>query len=244
MSINPLSLFVNRGGLYWTFNLDNEYQNEIINKIYYAEKNHKIYLFDHSFYEEDGCDILEIKVIGSLNKKKGNNYREQHIVKLNTIVEDVFCTGSRFTCSCKDFLYRSEQYDIVCKHIVFILCKIGGIYDKEYFKTKILTAHQTEYIFNLMKNERLWRNINVSIKYLNDDFKNMRELEQDETCTICFDDLKNRDTISCPECFNIVHETCMKKWLDINKSCVHCRSDKWVSYDKETIDCKIIKNEF
>lgn len=247
--MNTLSLFLTRG-LYWSLNLDNEYQNEIVHKVYYADPNYKMYLIDYEIHEGKKCDegsdedigdILEIRILGSLNKKGGKKCREEHIVKLNTIVDNLFCVGSEFTCSCKDFLHRSKSHNIVCKHIVFILCKISGIYDREYFKTKLLTSYQTEYIFVIIKNERLWRNTSVSIKYLNNNFKNQKELEEGDICNICLDDIKKDTTLLCPDCLNTVHEGCMKVWLDINRSCVFCRSEQWINYDKDTLDCQIIK---
>jgi hypothetical protein len=249
----------NEGLGYEFFESDNTRQNEIIHGVFNGSVNSKMYLKDYNIYEdeEDECEILEIKILGGLNKKDGQNCRKEYTIKLTTLVEKNFCVGATLSCNCRDFLYRSKQNDTVCKHITFILCKIAGIFDEEYFRTKILAAFHTEYIFNMIRNKRLWMNSAVSIKYLNDYFKyNYKEIkgevkgksddetEDDDICYICYEDLikeKEHENLSCPECFNKVHEECMKKWLTINKSCVFCRSDEWINYDMETLNCKITK---
>lgn len=229
------------------FQTDNDHQNEIIHSVFNESENSKMYLMDYNIYEDEckECEMLEIKILGCLNRKGGQNYRKEYNIKLTTLVEENFCVGSTLSCNCRDFLYRSKQNDTVCKHITFILCKIAGIFDEEYFRTKILAPFHTDYIFNMMKNKYLWRNSNLSIKHLNDYFKCNEikgQREDEDTCYICYDNLtKEKGNLSCPECFNIVHEECMKKWLSINKSCVFCRSDEWINYDMETLNCKITK---
>ena len=210
------------------------------------ETNYRItmYLLDYNIIPEEMIEdqvlegeILEIKIVGSLNKKNGQDYREEYIIKLHTIIENFFCIGARFTCNCKDFSYRCVRNDSICKHITFILCKIAGIFDDDYFRTKILAAYHTEYIFKMVKSERTWRNSAISIKYLNDYFKPRKEIELNDFCNICYDDFDltkdDNKIVACPECCNIVHEKCMKKWLSVNKSCVYCRSEEWVNYDMD-----------
>jgi len=38
-----------------------------------------------------------------------------------------------FTCSCMDYKLNSTRMQRVCKHICFVICKFGGIYDPTYF---------------------------------------------------------------------------------------------------------------
>ena len=65
-----------------------------------------------------------------------------------------------------------------------------------------------------------------------------------EVCVICFNELKlDQLMVMCPECRNIIHIDCMKKWLNMGKTtCVYCRSSIWNQYNKEEKKEKYNKN--
>jgi hypothetical protein len=47
-----------------------------------------------------------------------------------------------------------------------------------------------------------------------------------EDCPVCYNTLnEENETRKCPECENAVHKDCLDKWLNVNKTCVFCRSD-------------------
>lgn len=51
---------------------------------------------------------------------------------------------------------------------------------------------------------------------------------EDEDCPICCDSLRVA-LVRCPECKNVMHASCMAKWLSTvpNKTCGYCRSTMW-----------------
>jgi hypothetical protein len=71
----------------------------------------------------------------------------------------------------------------------------------------------------------------------------LSEKHESDVCGICFNELK-LDTLMamCPDCHNIVHINCMKKWMNMGKdTCVYCRSSIWKNYKKEEMKEKGIK---
>ena len=61
------------------------------------------------------------------------------------------------------------------------------------------------------------------------------KVDNDESCVICFNDFSLTDNIAaCPSCKNILHMTCMKKWLNMGKhTCIFCRNTVWKDLKKE-----------
>lgn len=195
--------------------LDNEYQSEIILKLICGYSG-TIYLED--FIDDVLSDTMTISVLGSRNSKG----REKYYVT----IKDNQCT-----CTCKDFLYRSKKHNIVCKHITFIICKIACIFDYDYFETKKLSEYQINLIRDILHNNALWKNRDLSIKNLNEEFtKNEKEFNPDDSCPICYELLKDKNTVSCPNCNNYIHKDCMDTWLETKNTCVYCRSYDWQNY--------------
>ncbi len=76
----------------------------------------------------------------------------------------------------------------------------------------------------------------------NSKFVVTRELEPDNDCPICFDILKVENSFQCPTCSNVIHQTCMKKWLLTGrKNCVYCRGDWSELVSKKEPDNEIPK---
>lgn len=61
--------------------------------------------------------------------------------------------------------------------------------------------------------------------------------EKCDDCPICFGEFDLSTTMAvCPECRNILHLECIKKWIGMGKStCVYCRSKVWKEYRKEEL---------
>ena len=69
--------------------------------------------------------------------------------------------------------------------------------------------------------------------------------ENNNLCSICYEDLidlngangneakkSDEEIVKCPDCKNIFHEDCVKKWLNIgNSTCVYCRSHVWRDFN-------------
>lgn len=193
-------------------------QQDILYNIYYNSEANS-YLVD---LEENEYEVL-LKILGSLKKNK----RESYIITLNKTI------GS-FSCSCKDYTYRCQQKGIVCKHISFVLCKVLKLLDTNVFRLNKLSSEQLDKSITLLKSSSVWKNKNISTRYINYEFKHSnRTFDENEPCPICYEKLGNIEILSCPDCSNYVHTTCMKVWLSqLDKTCIYCRSDKWYDFDE------------
>ncbi len=193
--------------------MDNDYQSEILLKLFCGYSG-SMYLENY----EECSDCIKIHILGARN----NNGREKYTITIK---------NKRFSCTCKDFTYRSKKNDIVCKHITFIVCKVAHILDHHFFKTKQLSDVQLNIIQGILNNNNVWNNRTVSVKGLNNEFITQeRKYEPEEACPICFEWFQNQDVVSCPQCKNYIHKTCMDIWLERNNNCVYCRSYDWRKY--------------
>ena len=147
------------------------------------------------------------------------------------ILKDIY-----LTCNCPDFFAKK----MFCKHICFVICFIGRIYDENVFIRKSLNNFQKEIItlrilnncFNEpdIINDFLINKYKNKILKLNDNVILKRNI-QDE-CPICYlemnenikDDNK-KDIFTCSKCNNCVHMNCMLIWIKNKKNCVYCREE-------------------
>jgi hypothetical protein len=85
---------------------------------------------------------------------------------------------------------------------------------------------------NVLKNNNIWKNRELSIKNINVEFNNNKKcLDINESCPICYEYLKDETKcISCPDCKGYIHKDCMNVWLETKKSCVYCRSESFKYY--------------
>jgi len=206
--------------------LDTLIENKSIN-VY--QKNTLCKLNHSTFYLVDYIDTDNIHCIKILGDVKNNGTREEYNIKLH---------NKQFSCNCKDFIYRSKKYDIVCKHISFLVCKVGNIYDINYYITKILSdTYYTQFI-NIITSKTLW-DTDISINNINKKFKqNKKELSSDDVCPICYDELLNTEIISCTNCNNYIHTHCIKVWLEKHNTCVYCRDTCFSNYISNLFEFK------
>ncbi len=150
-------------------------------------------------------------------------------------------------CDCPDALCECNGAGCYCKHICFVLIKIGQINDPTIFQRKVLTIEEKDKIFKRVQSIAIDRDVvnrevleaykkaqeelNIDESYeLTDnrfDAKDARNLNED--CSICYNKLDNdkkNEMRCCPSCKNAVHTECVTKWLTINKCCVLCRTEK------------------
>lgn len=56
-------------------------------------------------------------------------------------------------------------------------------------------------------------------------YKNMPNKKENTSCPICFDEYDDSSMVSSTKCLHFFHKECLKKWIDVNKTCPICRTD-------------------
>lgn len=143
-----------------------------------------------------------------------------------------------FWCSCPDHKFNSTKKDMVCKHICFLVCKVGKVLDPAFFVDKRLTQAQFDAFKAVAENtQQLLTDLTICRPPDNVTQELFRSrakpIAADDLCPICFDDFVEDDAVpllSCPTCKNYTHEECMRVWLERNRICVYCRSDVWTKF--------------
>jgi hypothetical protein len=204
------------------------------------KRYHKI--FEDELYLIDFNDKLEFNISGSTK----NIYK-------------VVIIDGKFDCNCPDNKSWAKKYHVVCKHTCFVLFKVIKLFDNNFVSN---IQNQTQFFTTLKLSDQELDKINIFIKNKNitsdiinqdliDKFnklktesnvnifaKSTKHIDMDDECPICYDILLMENDISkllsCPECKNYVHNKCMEKWLEYNKTCVYCRSDIWKNNGKES----------
>ena len=197
--------------------IDNDYQIDIVLKLFcgYTGYSGNLYLSDYS------KKTNTVYILGSRNSRG----RETYTVNIDKHTHSL-------TCNCKDFQFRSKRFDIVCKHIAFLICKVGYILDAGYFKSKVLTDNQYNRIISILDNNTIWKNKFLSVKNINKEFQIKNDtFNSNEPCPICYDVYGDTQlNICCPQCKNYIHKKCMDIWLETNQNCVYCRSKIFSEY--------------
>jgi hypothetical protein len=214
----------------------NVHQKEALSKLDSALYGTEIYL---SSYEKNTSQDKKkqgtegtFTILGTL--KKGG-VREEYEVKMYKPNADPKGT---FWCSCPDHKFNSAKKDMVCKHICFLVCRVGKFMDVNFFNTKKLSPEQFESLQSKMENiQTVLKDPSISrpkTSITADLFHSCtKPLDPNDICPICYDDMfdaAKQDVLSCPTCLNYVHKSCMSVWLERKDSCVYCRCDCWKLY--------------
>jgi hypothetical protein len=79
-----------------------------------------------------------------------------------------------------------------------------------------------------------------------DKYQVEKDLDENQECMICFDLMgKISECIGCPMCHNLIHKTCMEKWLENGqKTCIYCRSEVWKDYGKKHSEKAALENQY
>lgn len=215
--------------------VDNPNQVIILNRIITDREYSKIYL---SGYEPNPSMTGKkanlygtVKVLGTYNEKKKS--RDEYEIRIQK--DD---PKGMFWCSCADHKFNSTKKNIVCKHICFLICKIGKVLKPEVFQNKKLSDEDLQVLLNkLTSSGDIWEDKTIAKildKITLDTFKQFIKAI-DDCCPVCFNDLTDADKpclLSCPTCKNYIHAECAEIWMEQKLTCAMCRSDFWKHYDK------------
>lgn len=215
--------------------LTNEYQQEALRKLLARDENSHVYL---SKYETNtSTDRKKQGIQGTFTilgtMKKG--VREEYEVKM---YKPGASEKGTFWCSCPDHKFNSTKKNMCCKHICFLVCRVGKLYDPPFFETKQLTVEQFEaFKIKAENTQQLLSDLTICRPnaHVTQDLFHSRSkpLGEDDLCPICYDDMHTCaevDVLSCPGCTNYVHKRCMEVWLERHDTCVYCRSETWKHY--------------
>ena len=236
--------------------VDNEAQKQALSKLLLRNEANQMYL---SSYEANttlrgrGSDLEgTFEVLGTMR----HGSRESYSVKWYK-----WSIGKpAFWCNCPDHKFNSARKNIVCKHICFLVTKVGRILDPAFFGTQrhMFTREQQERFRQAVGNAAIFADgarererlatapvRTVTFAYVptatavasHDTrraqfFEQRRPVEAEDSCPICYDEMTGTTCLSCPTCSNNVHRDCMEVWLERHSTCVFCRSDVWRSWTR------------
>ena len=74
--------------------------------------------------------------------------------------------------------------------------------------------------------------------FINKKLNNKKEIklrnEEDDECSICFDNYTKDETYGCKKCRNGFHMKCIKEMMSFSKLCPMCRCD--IDFSKDEVD--------
>jgi hypothetical protein len=222
--------------------VDNEAQKQALGKLLLRNEANQIYL---ASYEANavtrgrGSDIEgTFTVLGTIR----NGSRDSYTVKWYRWTP----TGHAFWCNCPDHKFNSARKNMVCKHICFLVTKVGRILDPIFFQNHRFSEEQQTTFRQVVGNAAIFADglaalptiastasvhVGSSREARRTQFMEMRRpVVAEDSCPICYDEMGNGACLNCPTCSNNVHRECMEVWLERNKTCVFCRSDVWCAW--------------
>lgn len=154
----------------------------------------------------------------------------------------VTVSSTGIKCSCPDATHACREYNLVCKHVSFILLRVGRLLPLYFFNhrcntPRILSEIDNDQLLKILDDRVALEHFYVSnitsivIAPNAQDAFISRESDLGDLCPICYEDTPTLvGLVECPQCRNTFHRACMKVWIDAPKSsktCVLCRWDGW-----------------
>lgn len=212
--------------------ITNEHQIKILEKLLGSDEQDRIYFSSYEKNNSTSAKLANLEGIFNILGTMKKGVRESYNIKLFKLNKNL--KGS-FWCSCPDHKFNSAKKNTICKHICFIICKIGKIFRTSFFDDKQLYDDEINDILakiestSILNDKTLCKidqnNIKPDIFY-----KIVKPVLDDDVCIICYDDLNKNKIVVCPSCSNNLHIDCMKVWLEKNDICIFCRSDIWKKF--------------
>ena len=64
-------------------------------------------------------------------------------------------------------------------------------------------------------------------------FRNfVKQIDDDDSCPICFDNLECKSKVACPMCHNYIHDDCIRVCLEKRDTCLFCMDPIWKEFKK------------
>ena len=151
-------------------------------------------------------------------------------------------------CDCPDMTTYSQRYKCVCKHIAFVGLKVLKYPLSQLSETFLQTLQWTnddiaiilDKMYDTIDRTVIDDNLIQRFKGLAVDKKdttsNVRHIEEDDDCPICYDLLTNsKQLYACNTCGKSVHDECIKKWFTLQNTCVYCRTPQTTTHESKYI---------
>jgi hypothetical protein len=214
--------------------IENPHQVAIINRIITDKEYSKIYLSGYNPNTETTGKkknlIGTVKVLGTFSEKK--QAREEYEIRLHKDEPK-----GMFWCSCSDHKFNSTKKNIVCKHICFLICKIGKFLKPDIFANKKLCEVDLTALLAKLTSSNIWSDQTIAKILDKITLSTFKQFDKaiDDCCPVCWNDLTDEDKpnlLSCPTCKNYIHSECADIWLEEKSTCATCRSTYWAYYEK------------
>jgi hypothetical protein len=219
--------------------LGNQNQVDILGRLQSWRDEDRVYL---SSYERNASTDRKkqhiqgiFHVLGTVRKGVRDSYAVQFYK------EGANPKGS-FWCSCPDHKFNSTRKNIVCKHIAFLVTRVGRFFQPGFFETKHLSSDQHRRMLEIIESAAIFQDNTLcrstpasapsATATVNPMFlERKKPIGEEDVCPICYDNLTEASvTVSCPTCENNLHKECMEVWLERHDTCVYCRSNVWAQY--------------
>lgn len=221
--------------------LGNEHQCDCLRRLTYTNQNLQVYLSSYTATapgargsNRDTEGVFEM--LGTVR----NGTRESY--KITWFKQGTNPRGS-FWCSCPDQKFNGRKKNLYCKHISFLVCRVGQIFSPEFFESKQFTAEQHARFKERIESAFVFRDPSLIateqsaiaraplVAVVRPEFCCSKAVEEGDSCPVCYDDMTGEaQLLGCPTCKNNIHRQCMEVWLERNVTCVYCRSDVWRNY--------------
>ena len=142
--------------------------------------------------------------------------------------------GGKISCNCPDSRGIALRNKVVCKHVAFLVCRVGKIYSVYYFKNAEhkLNKKDLDHLLSILDNQKETKAPDPKkIRLFLSSFK-VENTENLDPCCICLDDCGEEDAlVKCIRCSQIYHQPCISIWLERNATCAYCRSQCFKYYE-------------
>jgi hypothetical protein len=230
--------------------VENEAQKQALSKLLLRNDANQMYL---AAYEANGVtrgrgsDVEgTFTVLGTMR----HGARESYAVKWHRLAPG----RPSFWCNCPDHKFNSRRKNMVCKHICFLVSKVGRILDPVFYASRQFTEVQQAQFREVVGNAAIFSDgarererlaahpvfptivptisATSTAEARRAQFMEVRRsITAEDTCPICYDEMGNTVCLNCPTCSNNVHRECMEVWLERHSTCVYCRSDVWRAWN-------------
>ena len=143
-------------------------------------------------------------------------------------------------CSCPDFLQRGRSLDKPCKHLYFLLSRVGkSMEDSENISKSIRRFTLSPKVIKNFQNLLDVRNNSIKTE---EQEERQQERQEDTNCSICFEEIiKNETYANCLQCQKRIHGNCFHHWKTTchkngkKPTCPLCRSSNIINFYDEQI---------